>query len=99
MELLTELAARSITRLLKGWAPVDTLRPCWSMTSTLIRVRSILVACPAYSLANDSTYYGLEDDIFTKPLQFSHGKIAVPTGPGLGFDGDAEKLRKYAVDC
>ena len=28
----------------------------------------VAAACPAYSLANDSTYYGLEDDIITEPF-------------------------------
>lgn len=59
----------------------------------------IAAACPAYSLANDSTYYGLADDICTEPLPIVRGKIAVPTGPGLGIECDPEKLRRYAVDC
>lgn len=59
----------------------------------------IAAACPAYSLANDSTYYGLEDDIAVEPFKIVNGKIAVPNKPGLGIDGDPEKLRRYRVDC
>ena len=59
----------------------------------------IAAACPAYSLANDSTYYGLEDDIVTEPFQIVRGKIAVPTKPGLGIVGDPAKLQRYALDC
>lgn len=59
----------------------------------------IAAACPAYSLANDSTYYGLVDDIITEPFHIRRGKIAVPTRPGLGIEGDAGKLARYAVDC
>ncbi len=59
----------------------------------------VAAACPAYSLANDSTYYGLEDDILTEPFQIVRGKIAVPDKPGLGIEGDPDKLKKYAVDC
>jgi L-alanine-DL-glutamate epimerase-like enolase superfamily enzyme len=55
-------------------------------------------ACPAYSLANDSTYYGLEDDILTTPFQIENGRIAVPSGLGLGFEVDEEKLCKYTVE-
>lgn len=51
----------------------------------------------AYSLANDSTYYGLVDDVCTEPLPIVRGKIAVPAGPGLGIECDLEKLRHYAV--
>ena len=59
----------------------------------------VAAACPAYSLANDSTYYGLEDDIITNPFQIQAGSIAVPTLPGLGIEVDSEKLRRYRVDC
>lgn len=59
----------------------------------------IAAALPAYSLANDSTYYGLEDDIAVEPLQIEGGKIAVPDRPGLGVEGDLSKLAKYAVQC
>ena len=59
----------------------------------------IAAACPAYSLANDSTYYGLEDDVLTKPFRVEAGTIKVPQGPGLGIDVDPEKLVKYRVDC
>lgn len=56
----------------------------------------VAAACPAYSLANDSTYYGLVEDITVEPLPIVRGRIAVPGKPGLGVDGDPEKLRKYA---
>lgn len=57
----------------------------------------VAAACPAYSLANDSTYYGLVDDVCVEPLPIVRGKIAVPSGPGLGIECDPEKLRRYAV--
>jgi len=56
----------------------------------------VAAACPAYSLANDSTYYGLVEDITVEPLPIVRGRIAVPGKPGLGVEGDPEKLRKYA---
>ena len=59
----------------------------------------VAAACPAYSLANDTTYYGLEDDVITEPFQIQSGTIAVPTKPGLGIEVDPDKLRKYRVDC
>ncbi len=59
----------------------------------------IAASGPAYTLANDSSYYGLEDDIITEPLKIVRGKIAVPDKPGLGIEGDPEKLAKYKVDC
>lgn len=59
----------------------------------------VAAACPAYSLANDTTYYGLVDDILTDRFQIAAGTIAVPTAPGLGIDVDIEKLLKYQLDC
>ncbi|MCH7987936.1 MAG: mandelate racemase/muconate lactonizing enzyme family protein [Planctomycetes bacterium] len=51
----------------------------------------------AYSLGNDSTYYGLKEDITVEPFKIVHGKIAVPEKPGLGIECDPEKLKQYAV--
>ena len=59
----------------------------------------VAAACPSYSLANDRSYYGLEDDIITEPFEIVNGKIALPDKPGLGLEGDPEKLARYAVDC
>ncbi|MGE5193253.1 MAG: mandelate racemase/muconate lactonizing enzyme family protein [Deltaproteobacteria bacterium] len=59
----------------------------------------VAAACPAYSLANDTTYYGLVEDIVTEPFQIQSGTIAVPAKPGLGIEIDPEKLRKYRLDC
>ncbi len=58
----------------------------------------IAAACPAYSLANDSTYYGLEDDILTEPFTIHQGKIPMPTTPGLGIEVDPEKLARYRCE-
>src|SRR5262245_58916951 len=59
----------------------------------------VAAACPAYSLANDTTYYGLEDDIITERFQIERGTIAVPGQPGLGIECDSERLTRYKVDC
>lgn len=59
----------------------------------------VAAATPAYSLANDCTYFGLEDDILVEPFVIEHGTITVPDKPGLGIEGDADKLQRYAVDC
>ena len=55
-------------------------------------------SCPAYTLANDSTYYGLEDDVTAEPFVIRDGRITVPVRPGLGADIDEQKLRHYAVE-
>ena len=59
----------------------------------------IAAACESYSLANDTTYYGLEDDVLTERLQILGGRIRVPDAPGLGIEIDPDKLERYRVDC
>jgi L-Ala-D/L-Glu epimerase / N-acetyl-D-glutamate racemase len=59
----------------------------------------VAAACPAYSLANDTTYYGLEDDIITERLKIERGAIAVPDKPGLGIEVDPQRLTRYRIDC
>ncbi len=65
-------------------------------TAAMVHVAS---ACSAYSLANDTTYYGLEDDIITERFSIERGTIAVPNKPGLGVEGDPERLARYKIDC
>lgn len=57
----------------------------------------IAAALPAYSLANDSTYYGLKEDITVEPLPIVRGRIAVPDKPGLGIECDERKLEHYGA--
>lgn len=57
----------------------------------------VAAACEAYSLANDTTYFGLEDDIITERIQIENGSIAVSNKPGLGIEGDPERIAKYRV--
>jgi L-alanine-DL-glutamate epimerase-like enolase superfamily enzyme len=59
----------------------------------------VAAACPAYSLANDTTYYGLEDDILTERFKIERGTIAVREQPGLGIEVDPERLQRYTVEC
>lgn len=59
----------------------------------------IAASCPSYSLVNDSTYYGLQDDILTERLKIDNGRMQVPTGPGLGIEVDMEKIMGYRVEC
>jgi L-alanine-DL-glutamate epimerase-like enolase superfamily enzyme len=57
-----------------------------------------VVACsPGFTLANDCTYYGLEDDIITSPHRIERGYMTVPEGPGLGVTVDEGRLTKYRV--
>ncbi|HEY3590167.1 MAG TPA: muconate/chloromuconate family cycloisomerase [Buttiauxella sp.] len=37
----------------------------------------------------------LKDDIVVRPLEFSHGHVTLPHGPGLGIEIDEDKLKFY----
>ena len=51
----------------------------------------------AFTLANDCTYYGLEDDIISPLHRIEGGFMEVPEGPGLGVNVDEAKVAKYRV--
>ena len=54
-------------------------------------------ALPNLSFAADAHYHHLTDDIIKGgKLHYVDGKIALPTGPGLGVELDRDKLAQYA---
>ena len=62
--------------------------------ATMLHLGAVL---PNLGLSADAHYHHLTDDIITGgKLEYRNGKIAVPTGPGLGVELDREKLRQYA---
>jgi L-alanine-DL-glutamate epimerase-like enolase superfamily enzyme len=57
----------------------------------------VVASTPNFTLANDCTYYGLEDDIITPLHRIEGGCMAVPEGPGLGIAVDEAKVAKYRL--
>jgi L-alanine-DL-glutamate epimerase-like enolase superfamily enzyme len=57
----------------------------------------VVASTPGFSLANDCTYYGLEDDLLEAPHRIERGFMPVPQGPGLGVRVDEAKVQKYRV--
>ncbi len=57
----------------------------------------VVASTPNFPLANDCTYYGLEDDIITPLHRIDQGYMEVPQGPGLGVNVDEAKLARYRV--
>jgi L-alanine-DL-glutamate epimerase-like enolase superfamily enzyme len=55
----------------------------------------VVASSPGFTLANDCTYYGLEDDILTTPHRIERGYMTVPESPGLGVTVDEQKVAKY----
>src|SRR5207248_10265362 len=48
----------------------------------------VVASSPGFTLANDCTYYGLQDDILTSLHPIRRGFMDVPEGPGLGVTVD-----------
>jgi L-alanine-DL-glutamate epimerase-like enolase superfamily enzyme len=57
----------------------------------------VVASSPNFTLANDCTYYGLEDDIITPLHVIERGYMTVPEGPGLGVTVDEAKVARYRV--
>jgi L-alanine-DL-glutamate epimerase-like enolase superfamily enzyme len=57
----------------------------------------VVASSPGFTLANDCTYYGLEDDVITPLHRIERGFMEVPEGPGLGVNVDEKKLARYRV--
>jgi L-alanine-DL-glutamate epimerase-like enolase superfamily enzyme len=57
----------------------------------------VVASSPGFTLANDCTYYGLEDDIIGPLHQIERGYLNVPEGPGLGVTVDEKKVAKYRI--
>jgi len=53
---------------------------------------------PGFNLANDTAYYGWEDDIIQKPLQMDGPHMTVPQEPGLGVSVDQDAVEAYRLD-
>ena len=57
----------------------------------------VVASTPNFTLANDCTYYGLEDDIVTPLHGIQRGHMPVPEGPGLGVGVDEGKVARYRI--
>lgn len=61
--------------------------------ATMLHLGAVI---PNLSYAADAHYHHLADDVIEGgKMAYSEGRIAVPTGPGLGVRLDREKLREY----
>ena len=57
----------------------------------------LAASVPNFPLANDCTYYGLQDDVLAEPFQIDGGKMRVPQRPGLGIEVSLEKVNQYLL--
>ncbi len=55
----------------------------------------VVSACPAFSLASDTTYHGLVGDIIATPFTIRDGSLTPPDAPGLGVTVNHEALERF----
>jgi L-alanine-DL-glutamate epimerase-like enolase superfamily enzyme len=57
----------------------------------------VMASTPNFTYANQSYASLLEDDVVTGGrLPYRNGALAVPEGPGIGVELDAERVERYA---
>jgi len=62
--------------------------------ATMLHLGAVI---PNLTFAADAHYHHLADDVIVGgKFEYKNGRIAVPTGPGLGVTLDREKLAEYA---
>jgi L-rhamnonate dehydratase len=58
----------------------------------------LAASIPNMSISIDTEHDYLGDDVVATPLAIEGGRLAVPTGPGLGVEVDLAQLERYRVD-
>lgn len=64
-------------------------------TITMHAQLSVMGSTPGFVLANQGHQDLLAGDVVTTPLRYDGGRMAVPTGPGLGLELDVARLAEY----
>jgi glucarate dehydratase len=61
--------------------------------ATMLHLGAVL---PNLGYSADAHYHHLADDVIRGgPMRYADGRIAVPTGPGLGVALDPDKVARY----
>ncbi|WP_020406908.1 mandelate racemase/muconate lactonizing enzyme family protein [Hahella ganghwensis] len=69
---------------------------CWHDLGVKTAAMAHLVsALPGFSLASDTTYHGLEEDIISSPFNITAGAISPSDQPGLGIELNHEVIDRY----
>ena len=66
-------------------------------TITMHAQLSVMGSSPGFILANQGHQDLLAGDVVTTPLSYEGGRMAIPSGPGLGLDLDRGRLEEYGA--
>ena len=64
-------------------------------TITMHAQLSVMGSSPGFILANQGHQDLLAGDVVTTPLSYEGGRMAIPSGPGLGLELDRDRLDAY----
>ena len=69
---------------------------CWhDMGIKTAAMAHLVSSLGAFSLAGDTTYHGLIEDIISVPFEIRDGVITAPNAPGLGVSPNFEAIERY----
>jgi len=91
------LGVRRVAALAEAAGVPCVFHCCHDLGLKTAAMLHVVASAPGFTLANDCTYYGLEDDIIAPLHVIENGHMPVPEGPGLGVTVDESKVKKYRV--
>jgi L-alanine-DL-glutamate epimerase-like enolase superfamily enzyme len=91
------LAVKKVTALAEAAGVTCVFHCSHDLGPKTAAMLHVVASSPAFSLANDCTYYGLEDDIIEPLHRIERGYMNVPEGHGLGVNVDERKVARYRV--
>jgi L-alanine-DL-glutamate epimerase-like enolase superfamily enzyme len=91
------LAVKKVAALAEAAGVPCVFHCCHDMGPKTAAMLHVVASSPGFPLANDCTYYGLEDDVITPRHRIENGTMTVPEGPGLGIVVDEAKVKKYQI--
>jgi L-alanine-DL-glutamate epimerase-like enolase superfamily enzyme len=91
------LAVKKVAALCEGASRPCVFHCAHDLGLKTAAMLHVVASTPNFPLANDCTYYGLEDDIISPLHRIERGFMAVPEAPGLGVTVDEKKVTKYRV--
>jgi L-alanine-DL-glutamate epimerase-like enolase superfamily enzyme len=91
------LAVKKVAALCEGAGVPCVFHCAHDLGPKTAAMLHVVTATPNFPLANDCTYYGLEEDIISPPHRIERGHMPVPEAPGLGINVDEARVKKYQV--
>jgi len=93
-----------IAEMARLWS-VQCLPHCWASAIAVAATLQVLSLIPPYTFGFTSdepmleldVYNPFRDEIVSRPFELKKGRIATPTGPGLGIEVNEDAVKKFLV--